>query len=1418
MATLGNVLVPTVSTVGTYPLTADYPYSVEISPAIAAHRFGNKTEQRFYLGDGLKRYRLTHSVLTNAKRKLLSDFFNSRQGAYGQFTFAAPQPDGTTANITARFSNQELTFNGLIASLVTAGVELVEVPTTAPTYSLAATVTRFPAGAFASALLGATQTIIPLLKIQSVEDGYPAIYISDRNVTVGGQEYQARLLKLPSVAQALGGASDKARIELGNADRVISAVSNETDLQYASVELSLFHVGTTTKLDFWKGEVTGYRCRPGDPVFHLEASDGLFELTLPYPERRVARDCYKPFDDGISCPYAAEGTGGHTSCDKSDLACEARGMRDYFGGIVATPQTVRTKDNSKGAGRALLTTSSQIADSIYDAPLPQIYCNVSDEDTSKGFKVPALLASGRDEGDFYQAIGIIGAGPLGEFAQPQSGTPDGAAKPPHLLDGQPHHGWIPHGFNPRSRFGLRLSHGHDPVQNNDPDNNSDKFSLGDGAGPQSYGAPRAAGVAFCEIRRSDTKGLQLSRLSEHAMESTIRKGLSGWVWSGAGSRTEVPGLTNPIWIQVNAILRAKGLYLAAAATQELYFDVAACIAAADICDIVAAKLIGEGDEKQFEFVGVIAEERPLKEWLQEIANNCLGDYWFQFGKFCPILRINSSVAQTFTTGNMLWESLDAEPFGPEFNHLTGTFADEEYEYVGNSVTYYDIEHAKHRGGGSRVHFLKKTISLPGVSTKSRAARLTTTRTREELGGISPAHYRYHRRVSLGSTILALTAAPGMVCSVTHDELPTYPAANSGQSAQDGYVEFRVERIQLHEDYSVTIEGTTTHDDMYDLTVGPKPEDVAAEAAPEENQFAPADWHFDTDTDKDGHLTLRNFSVGSYGDSVHLGSFDVFYADEREGHFTSITSDVTDVATTINFYGVPPAAGDYIQVDAEIMLCESVAASVATVARAQLGTTAVAHLRAVTTVSAVSTWEAELTIGAGLTMEPGQQLVAPTTEQATIAQYDPSTGLCRTIRPITGIGTGQTVYADPRIYLLRRLTSNIAFAPRFFRSPHRAAFRHTIDLAYGGIACVRGSLENTRGLRSEPITKLFTADYPHRMQTGGTMAFVFQHPALPAGPTTETCLPIRASEAQPFDYAYAEILDGDSGPLAPPRALTRATPGSYGEGGRVTFAGTVSAGLQIAITLEGTNHMRVPTFMANEHAVTGATTLAQLATKFADWLNADPEFAAFYRATTSGAAVIVSDQVGAGGTIACEIGGTSGLTSTVDGLESALEILSGRRYACAFTGSSLRSDLGALSSATGATGSAAEIDLADLPMSADSRVTDVEIYATPDGIDSPLRLVATVSNGTATATDTVTETALAGATVYPGPTQASTDGAVLVTVKRDGFAWLELTIPANNGRSNIIEGPALSPVAAGTVLTIDVENNAAEGVQLKVVLE
>ncbi len=916
---IGNIPVPEITPSGVFPLVPDWPLEVRRDHEVVVHQFGSgnaKIEQRFLLGTGARRFTIRKQWLRESDRIGLRNFWESKYGPYGAFYYNAPNDNGQgTTQYICRFANEPLSWEMVADWACSLGVTLIEIPQSSPTYPLNQTVNRFPPAALQTALLSQVQEIIPLVRIQPLQPNYPAIHVSDRRCTIGSQLYQARLIEFDGISQSINGESDEARFVFGNADRVMRALANDVDLYRAEIAFSLYHIGTGIKLDLWKGHIIDWSCDAG-PEFQVRAADGLYELNLPYPTRKISRTCWKRFNDDQACPFASQGEldlvnfpdADPAWCDKgfdTPNGCRAHNMNNYFGGIIAKPQGVRIKDNSTGVwgfGRSTITSVSLVADSIYDQVLPEIYAD-------SPMPVNAKISAGRDESDFYAAVGIVGEGPLGAYG---SG---------HKLDGQTHHGYP-------GPLGLLESLGGDP--------NPTPFGI-DVDNP----IERAAGTAFVMLRRSDAKGLQLSRLSEHAMEVVVAQGLGGWTWTAPGQRSWQPALTNPIWIAVNMLLRARGIRMGANATTqqlnfaETLFDVDAAMAAATICDQQVPKLIGSGTETQLKFRGVFQEEKPLRDWLQEVLMNCLGYYTFANGKLKLGVRVNSSALEAFTEGNILFGSLQLAPLKPSFNHLTVNFADEDYDFVANSISLYDIDHATLIGGGAGPLFLKSTVNLSGTASKSQAARIITVRLREELGGINAAEWKAARQITFKTTILALNTEPGMVCSMTHPDMP----GNSG--------EFRVTSWRLNRDYSIDIQGRTTTDSMYDLVVGPKPADVVPEPPaiePETDWAAPPEPVFGIAA-YPGTLLFAGIGFEDLANTRTISTltFTVWHYDETAPVSTTLTQPIDSTATSMTAANLGSfAPGDLALLDTEIVKIVSIDGNTAQIERSQKNSTATAH--------------------------------------------------------------------------------------------------------------------------------------------------------------------------------------------------------------------------------------------------------------------------------------------------------------------------------------------------------------------------------------------------------------------------------------------------------------------------------------------
>ncbi len=288
-------------------------------------------------------------------------------------------------------------------------------------------------------------------------------------------------------------------------------------------------------------------------------------------------------------------------------------------------------------------------------------------------------------------------------------------------------------------------------------------------------------------------------------------------------------------------------------------------------------------ETQFQFQGVISSQKPFRDWLAEVLNCCLGFYTWEFGQLKLGCRINASAADAYTLGNALFQSLRLSPIQAGFEHLVLSFADVAYQYQANTAEYCDKSHAAYYGRAGSP--LTTQMHSVGCSSLSQALRIAATRTREELGGVTPMEWRNACTASWQTTLLGLGNEVGQVVSMTHPDIPgsqgtcnvsgataiwvsgdawTYAGTAEGDTelidkviliggaqvsitavASDGSTIttspapptgtglafevitmcFRVQRWSLKKDWSVQIEGQTVTASMYDLDVGPKPMDV-----------------------------------------------------------------------------------------------------------------------------------------------------------------------------------------------------------------------------------------------------------------------------------------------------------------------------------------------------------------------------------------------------------------------------------------------------------------------------------------------------------------------------------------------------------------------------------------------------------------
>jgi hypothetical protein len=483
-------------------------------------------------------------------------------------------------------------------------------------------------------------------------------------------------------------------------------------------------------------------------------------------------------------------------------------MEPYFGGIRILQEGVQILDNSSGFlgfNRNSVTATSIASDSIIGQALPEIWCN-DDGNPLNAFYANCLVAAVRDEGDFFDVLGIVGVGRIGQFTGMQvATTSDGY----HVIISPMADGLLPQGFKVNSQdvvlsdtsLGLRELHGEDP-------DTVDDFSLTASGAVQTVN--KAAGLAFMDLRYAKPSGISPSTTDSHSMVVPISQGLSGWVWDASGTRSSVDGLTNPFWIAVNVYLRALGLQNADSATQLETFVLSSLVVGdgsgcAEIADLVVDDLLGIGTESQFRFMGSFAQQKPTRDWLREIMNCCNGYFTFEFGKLKLGIRENAASTSAFTMGNTLYQSLRLAPIDPTFERLEISFADKSVQYQANTATYEDKDHEIFYGRTASP--LSKQMHSVGISSLSQALRVAATLTREELGGISasntfnngtnvdPVEWRTARLATWGTTVLALETEVGQVVSMTHPDIPgksgtvTVSGVNVSLTSGDSFTQY-----------------------------------------------------------------------------------------------------------------------------------------------------------------------------------------------------------------------------------------------------------------------------------------------------------------------------------------------------------------------------------------------------------------------------------------------------------------------------------------------------------------------------------------------------------------------------------------------------------------------------------------------------
>ena len=205
--------------------------------------------------------------MNDAQRVALRNFWESKYGPYGAFTYNAPNDDGNgTTAYTCRFANEPLSWQMVADWVCSIGVTLVEIPSSTPTYTLTSTVTRFPsAGPQDRSALAGPADHPAHQDPASPERRIPRSISPTGAARSGGQLYLPRLVDFDGISQGMGNEADDATFTFGNADRVMRDLANDVDLFRAAIEFSLFHVGHADQARSVEGRhrQLAVRFRPG---------------------------------------------------------------------------------------------------------------------------------------------------------------------------------------------------------------------------------------------------------------------------------------------------------------------------------------------------------------------------------------------------------------------------------------------------------------------------------------------------------------------------------------------------------------------------------------------------------------------------------------------------------------------------------------------------------------------------------------------------------------------------------------------------------------------------------------------------------------------------------------------------------------------------------------------------------------------------------------------------------------------------------------------------------------------------------------------------------------------------------------------------------------------------------------------------
>lgn len=820
----GQVPIDDPTITGVYPLRPDFDVERVLGNSYVTHKISLLKEQRIRTTFDSNRWRLNHAFQFTSDAQAIIDFYDDHRHPSKLFYFYDPfevqagagfvdlSGVSTIGRYVCKFADTTLSRDAFRHHLFNGQIEIVEVsisttPISCPAFWSFKT-DRYPVDFdggirvlehYRKANLTDIRDIVPMVLIiprtYSHTDATKYIRISDRLAhasqffgvfaTEVNGDYLPRLLDFEFTQEI--GSGDTGTLVVDNSDGAFSALLALVNLERATVLFFVYKnnaIGGQWFHNMWQGYIATWDTSRNDGTLVFDCEGGLHGLKRDMPRRTCASTCPWEFDDGIECPYTAQGSGGNpTFCDKGlDTAdgCISHGMHNYFGGLDPKPQIATGLLNDTGFWgfhRQDYRSTSTPVKSIASEVIPIVY--------GVGRQViPAKIFETRDESEFFVAAGVFSEGTVGQVGQV-------------LLDGQTMHP----GFAPIIALGAN----------------------GQNIGTHIDLTFRSSLTAFTSIRRVDEVGFKNPN-EPHAILVEIFKGVPGtsiWWWTGPFANWGDVESSNPIHICFNFVLRSLGFYrrqFDANWVKDHVIELDAFGPAQDFCDQLVDSLTSAGQEKRFEFRGVVKDQKPAIDHLRDILANVPIDMVYSFGKIAFKPRkddITVALATRISFGhldNIIQGTFVAQRREEQFNEIKLIFSDVDREFIENSVTLYDEAQQKRIGWEIDVNtnikqpLVKQTqLNLIGLFTKSQVVRLGTQLLREELGGATETEQLNARDVTMSVPVIGLAVEIGDISFVEHPDLP-------GGSAYVRWSYWRLTR-----DWKIDLKGTTVVPSMYGNT-------------------------------------------------------------------------------------------------------------------------------------------------------------------------------------------------------------------------------------------------------------------------------------------------------------------------------------------------------------------------------------------------------------------------------------------------------------------------------------------------------------------------------------------------------------------------------------------------------------------------